>query len=125
MLVFHDGDLLAHECVSSKLLSGRWPESAARVMARVDGVVQDALWRAQQAARASWAALVCSVEDGHVLRDHAMAELREAVAQNPRQLVELVEEGHALSAESLELLRERAAEAAGAPTRGPLTEVGD
>ena len=52
-----------------------------------------------------------------------MAQLRQAVTQNPGQVLELVEDGYALSGESLALLRERAAEAASG--RGPLTEVGD
>lgn len=120
-LVYHDGELLAHECVFSKLLSGRWP-GAARVMARIDGFVQDALWREQQAKLRAWAELVYSVEDGYMLHDAQLAQLRQAVTQNPRQLLELVEDGYALSAASLELLRERAAEAG---SRGPQTEVGD
>tara|TARA_B110001452_G_scaffold188047_1_gene158381 strand:- start:154 stop:1158 length:1005 start_codon:yes stop_codon:yes gene_type:complete len=121
-LVYRDGEVVAHECVFSKLLSGRWP-GAARVMARIDGFVQDALWREQQAQLQAWAELVFSVEDGYMLHDAQMAQLRQAVTQNPGQVLELVEDGYALSGESLALLRERAAEAASG--RGPLTEVGD
>ena len=46
-----------------------------------------------------------------IWRSNQMAQLRQAVTQNPRQLLELIEDGYALSVESLALLRERAAEA--------------
>ena len=97
-LLFEGERLVAQECIFSKLLSGRWPK-VERVVARSHEFVQDALWREQEAQKQAWRQLTDFVEEGYMLHDAQLAELRRAVTANPRQLIELVEEGYGQRAE--------------------------
>ena len=64
------------ECLFSKLLSRRWPTDE-HLMARLDGFVQQALWRDRLEMQRELSGLVF---EGHALYDAQLQRLRAAVA---------------------------------------------
>lgn len=75
-LLFHDDALVESECLFSKLLSRRWPADE-HLMARLDGFVQQALWRDRLEMQRELSQLVL---EGHALYDSQLQRLRAAVA---------------------------------------------
>ena len=63
------------ECLSSKVLSKRWP-AEEHLMARLDGFVQKALWRDRLGTQRELSELLL---DGHALYDAQLQRLRALV----------------------------------------------